>query len=102
MVSFLNSFSKRRKHKISSLVSESQRSTLRKICQECIITKCSFVFFVSLTQGIPAVIVGLIAAIRPSTFDMGKVQYEDITCGSLNFSAEVQRTRYDLKVPKYY
>ena len=27
---------------------------------------------------------------------MGKVQYEDITCGSLNFTAEIQQTRYDL------
>ena len=64
---------------------------------------------VFLTPGIPAVIVGLIAAIRPNTFDMGKAQYEDVTCGSLNFTAEIQRTRYDsslilstFKAPKHY
>ena len=37
---------------------------------------------------------------------MGKAQYEDVTCGSLNLTAEIQRTRYDssflsiLKAPK--
>ena len=62
---------------------------------------------VFLTPGIPAVIVGLIAAIRPSTFDMGKAQREDVTCGSFNLTAEMQRTRYDssflsaLKFPKH-
>ncbi len=46
--------------------------------------------------GIPTVIVGLVAAIKPSTFDMAKAQYKDITCGSLKLTAEVQRNRYDL------
>ena len=44
-------------------------------------------------SGIPAVIVGLIAAIRPSTFDMSKVLTTDVTCGALNLTAEVKRTR---------
>ena len=57
------------------------------------------VCFVFLNPGIPAVIVGLISAIRPSTFDMRKSQYEYITCGSLKLTAEIQRTRYDSSFP---
>ena len=60
----------------------------------------SSVCFVFLTAGIPAVIVGLISAIKPSTFDMRKVQYKDITCGSLKLTAEIERTRYDSSFPQ--
>jgi len=76
---------------------------MRKISEEIADSIC----FVSLTPGIPVIIVGLIAAIRPNTFDMGKAQYKDITCGSLHFTAEIQRVRYDssfplaFKVPKH-
>ena len=68
---------------------------MRKISEKI----ADFTCFVSLTPGIAAVIVGLISAIRPSTFDMGKAQYEDITCGSLNLTAQVQRTRYESSFP---
>ena len=46
-----------------------------------------------LTTGLPVVIVGLIAAIRPVTYDMSKTYYKDVTCGSLKLSAEIIRGR---------
>ena len=46
-----------------------------------------------LTTGLPVVIVGLIAAIRPVTYDMSKTYYKDVMCGSLKFSAEIIRDR---------
>ncbi|KAL9982934.1 hypothetical protein ACROYT_G005049 [Oculina patagonica] len=52
-----------------------------------------YVAYVAVGWGIPTVIVGLVAAIKPSTFDMAKAQYKDITCGSLKLTAEVQRNR---------
>jgi len=55
--------------------------------------KRQYVAYLAIGWGIPTVIVGLISAIRPSTFDMREVQYEDITCGSLKLTAEIQRTR---------
>ncbi|XP_020603368.1 vasoactive intestinal polypeptide receptor 2-like [Orbicella faveolata] len=58
-----------------------------------------YVAYLAIGWGIPTVIVGLISAIRPSTFDMREAQYEDITCGSLKLTAEIQRTRYDSSFP---
>ena len=46
-----------------------------------------------LTTGLPVVIVGLIAAIRPVTYDMRKTYYKDVMCGSLKLSAEIIRDR---------
>ena len=46
-----------------------------------------------LTTGLPVVIVGLIAAIRPVTYDMSKTYYKDVMCGSLTLSAEIIRDR---------
>ena len=46
-----------------------------------------------LTTGLPVVIVGLIAAIRPVTYDMSKTHYKDVMCGSLKLSAEIIRDR---------
>ena len=46
-----------------------------------------------LTTGLPVVIVGLIAAIRPVTYDMSKTYYKDVMCGSLKLSAEIIRDR---------
>ena len=43
--------------------------------------------------GLPAIIVGLIAAIRPETYDMSKTYYKDIMCGSLKLRAEIMRDR---------
>ncbi|XP_068742841.1 uncharacterized protein [Montipora capricornis] len=43
--------------------------------------------------GIPAVIVGLVAAIRPSIFDMSQSQTAEVTCGALNLTVYIQRTR---------
>ncbi|KAJ7376743.1 hypothetical protein OS493_032799 [Desmophyllum pertusum] len=45
----------------------------------------------ALVWGIPAVIVGLVAAIKPYTFDMSITLHENITCGSLQFTGEVIR-----------
>lgn len=44
--------------------------------------------------GIPAVIVGCVAAMRPSTYDVRAPLTMDIMCGSLNFTSTVTRTRY--------
>ena len=43
--------------------------------------------------GLPAIVVGLIAAIKPETYDMSKTYYKDITCGSLKLHAEIMRDR---------
>lgn len=43
--------------------------------------------------GLPAILVGLIAAIRPETYDMSKTYYKDVTCGSLKLPAEIMRDR---------
>ncbi|CAH3158048.1 unnamed protein product [Pocillopora meandrina] len=52
-----------------------------------------YVTYLAIGWGIPAVLVGLIAAVRPSTFDMGSALYVDIQCGSLSLQAEIERTR---------
>lgn len=39
------------------------------------------------------VIVGLIAAIRPLTYDMTKTYYKEVMCGTLKLPAEIIRTR---------
>ena len=39
------------------------------------------------------VIVGLIGAIRPQTYDMGKTYYKDVICGTLTLTAEIVRER---------
>lgn len=43
--------------------------------------------------GLPAIMVGLIAAIRPETYDMSKTYYKDVVCGSLKLRAEIMRDR---------
>ena len=43
-------------------------------------------------------IVGLVAAIRPVSFDMGKHLTVDITCGSLNLTARTERERCGLSI----
>ena len=50
--------------------------------------------FIVIILGIPAVIVGLVAAIRPSSYDMGKSFYKNTKCGSLKIGAKIERTRY--------
>ena len=40
------------------------------------------------------VIVGLIAAIRPKTYDMSKTYYKDVICGSLKIPSEIIRDRF--------
>lgn len=39
------------------------------------------------------IIVGLIAAIRPLTYDMTKTYYKGVMCGTLKLPAEIIRTR---------
>ena len=39
------------------------------------------------------VIVGLIAASRPLTYDMTKTYYKEVICGTLKLPAEIIRTR---------
>ena len=41
---------------------------------------------------------GLVASIRPSTFDMAESETTEITCGALNLTATKQRTRYECSV----
>ena len=47
-------------------------------------------------SGVPALIVGITAAARTETYDMGQTIIEDIWCGSIKFSAKVERARYVL------
>lgn len=53
----------------------------------------TYLFKLIVTTGIPTVIVGLIAAIRPETYDMSKTYYKDVMCGSLKLTAEIMRDR---------
>lgn len=55
--------------------------------------KSRYTAYVGIGWGIPAVIVGLVAAIRPSTFDMSKPLTKDVTCGALKLTGQVKRTR---------
>ena len=40
------------------------------------------------------VIVGFVAAIKPSTYDMAKAINTDVTCGSLTLSMKAERDRF--------
>ena len=44
--------------------------------------------------GIPGLIVVLMAAIQPSTYDMSTILYKDITCGTLKLRGTKERERY--------
>ncbi|XP_044169377.1 uncharacterized protein LOC122953512 [Acropora millepora] len=52
-----------------------------------------YAMYLAIGWGVPAVIVGLVASIRPSTFDMAESETTEITCGALNLTATKQRTR---------
>jgi len=52
-----------------------------------------YITYVCIGWGFPLIIVGLIAAVRPQTYDMAKTYYRDVTCGSLKLSAEIIRDR---------
>ncbi|XP_073256022.1 vasoactive intestinal polypeptide receptor 1-like isoform X2 [Porites lutea] len=52
-----------------------------------------YLSYLMMGWGIPAVIVGLVAAIRPSSYDMEKSLYKNITCGSLKIATKIERTR---------
>ncbi|XP_027041930.1 adhesion G-protein coupled receptor D1-like isoform X3 [Pocillopora damicornis] len=52
-----------------------------------------YITYIVIGWGLPVVVVGLIAAIRPVTYDMSKTYYKDVTCGSLKLSAEIIRDR---------
>ncbi|KAL9982453.1 hypothetical protein ACROYT_G004496 [Oculina patagonica] len=52
-----------------------------------------YITYIIIGWGLPAVIVGLIAAIRPETYDMSKTYYKDVMCGSLKLTAEIMRDR---------
>ena len=54
---------------------------------------CNKYCHVIFSSGIPAVIVGLVAAIRPVSFDMSKPSTVDVTCGSLHLTARAKRNR---------
>ena len=45
-------------------------------------------------MGIPGLIVVLMAAIQPSTYDMSTILYKDITCGTLKLRGTEERERY--------
>ncbi|KAM7430969.1 hypothetical protein ABFA07_018409 [Porites harrisoni] len=52
-----------------------------------------YLSYLMMGWGIPAVIVGLVAAIRPSSYDMRKSFYKNMTCGSFKIAAKIERTR---------
>ncbi|XP_066029944.1 uncharacterized protein [Pocillopora verrucosa] len=52
-----------------------------------------YITYIVIGWGLPVVTVGLIAAIRPVTYDMSKTYYKDVMCGSLKLSAEIIRDR---------
>ena len=54
------------------------------------------------SSGIPAVIVGLVAAIRRLSFVMSKPLTDDVTCGSLHLTVRAERNRcgYNLNTVK--
>ncbi|XP_068742843.1 uncharacterized protein [Montipora capricornis] len=55
--------------------------------------KKQYAMYLVIGWGIPAVIVGLVAAIRPSIFNMGQSQTAEVTCGALNLTVYMERTR---------
>ncbi|CAH3022119.1 unnamed protein product, partial [Porites evermanni] len=55
--------------------------------------KQQYATYIGIGWVIPAVMVGLVAAIRPVSFDMSKPLTVDITCGSLNLTARTERER---------
>ena len=63
---------------------------------------CNKYCHVIFSSGIPAVIVGLVAAIRPVSFDMSKPLTFDVTCGSLHLTVRAERNRcgYNLNTVK--
>jgi len=52
-----------------------------------------YLAYILVGWGIPAVIVGLVAAINPFTYDMSVLLQEDIQCGSLQFTLTFDRDR---------
>lgn len=52
-----------------------------------------YITYISIGWGFPIIIVGLIAVIRPETYDMSKTYYKDVMCGSLKLLAEIMRDR---------
>jgi len=52
-----------------------------------------YITYIIIGWGLPAIMVGLIAAIRPETYDMSKTYYKDVMCGSLKLPAEIMRDR---------
>lgn len=50
--------------------------------------------FFSKYIGVPGVVVALMAAIQPSTYDMSTILYKDITCGTLKLRGTEERERY--------
>ncbi|CAH3158045.1 unnamed protein product, partial [Pocillopora meandrina] len=55
--------------------------------------KKQYVAYVAMGWGIPIVLMGFVAAISPSTFDMGKASYTDVSCGALQLTAKNERRR---------
>ncbi|XP_022790922.1 uncharacterized protein LOC111330348 [Stylophora pistillata] len=53
----------------------------------------SYATYTMIGWGIPGVIVGLVAAIQPSTYDMSTILYKNITCGTLKLTGTVDRER---------
>ncbi|XP_027057142.1 uncharacterized protein LOC113684043 [Pocillopora damicornis] len=55
--------------------------------------KKQYVAYVAMGWGIPIVLMGFVAAISPSTFDMRKASYTDVSCGALQLTAKNERRR---------
>ncbi|CAH3125439.1 unnamed protein product [Porites lobata] len=52
-----------------------------------------YITYVIIGWGIPVIIVGLVAAIRPLTYDMTTTYYKEVMCGTLKLPVEIIRTR---------
>ncbi|XP_022790907.1 adhesion G-protein coupled receptor D1-like [Stylophora pistillata] len=52
-----------------------------------------YLIYALLGWGIPGAIVGLVAAIQPSTYDLSTSLYKEVNCGALKFTGTVDRER---------
>ncbi|XP_078358143.1 uncharacterized protein LOC144642912 [Oculina patagonica] len=55
-------------------------------------TKTFYMTYLAIGWGIPALIVGIMAAARTETYDMSQAIIEEFMCGSIKFTAKIERT----------
>ena len=69
-----------------------QRKTYQWLQSNDTETSLRKLILITFIQGIPAVIVGITAAIKPSTYDM-EVPLKDVICGPFKFTGRPERER---------